>query len=695
MRLIALIQARMASTRLPGKVLMPLAGIPILARVVAAANAVPHVLQTVVATGDGTANDPIADWCRDAGIDCFRGSEPDVLARLAGAADAYGADAVIRLTADCPLLDPAVIAQLAELFARGGFEYVSNVAPPQWPDGLDAEIISAEVLGIAAAEATRPSDREHVTPFIRNNRARFRAANLDCPLPGLGKLRWTIDTPEDLVHAEALIAALVEKGRPGSGPFAWTDILFVERSLADRTFADATGPIPTRETRNEGYLKARRSDRPVGNRSPIRFERSVAALNRAEMTIPLGAQTFSKSRMQFPAGEAPLFLTAGQGGRVWDVDGNEFVDMVNSLLCVSLGYCDPDVDAAVRAQLDCGISFSLSTELEAQLAERIVDFVPCAEMVRFGKNGSDATSAAVRVARAFTGRDRVAICGYHGWHDWYIGTTTRSGGVPETVKRLSHKFPYNDLDAVAALFAAHPGEFACIVMEAANAVAPAPGYLQGLKELAHRHGALLVFDEVITGFRFARGGAQELFGVTPDLASFGKGMANGMPISALVGRADVMRKFEDIFISGTFGGEALSLAAAIATLDKMDREPVIPTLWDNGGRLAHAVEALILENGLSDVLSLVGFNPWRILSVRPHAKADEHAIKTFYITEMAQRGVLTLGSHNMSFAQTREDLEQVVGAYAEMLPLMADKLASGRLERDLRVPKLVPVFSVR
>ncbi|MEQ8603714.1 MAG: aminotransferase class III-fold pyridoxal phosphate-dependent enzyme [Marivibrio sp.] len=689
MRIVAVIQARMASSRLPGKVLRPLAGRPILARVIAAAGAAPQISQTVVATGDDESNAPIRDWCAEQGTPCFVGSEPDVLDRVTKAAEAYEADAVLRLTADCPLIDPAVIAQVASLFRRSGVDYASNVAPPQWPDGLDCEIISIAALRAAAREAVQPSDREHVTPFVRNNRARFPSATLDCPLPGLAGLRWTVDTEEDMAHAENLVAVLTALGRPAEGPFGWGDLLYAEESLASEN------AVP-RQSRNQGYSAATEAELGGGaNNPPRRFVRSAEALARAERTIPLGAQTFSKSRTQFPVGEAPLFLTAGEGARVWDVDGNEFVDLINGLLCVSLGYCDPQVDAAVRAQLDRGVSFSLSTELEAELAERIVSIVPCAESVRFGKNGSDATTAAVRVARAHTGRERVAICGYHGWHDWYIATTSRSGGVPAAVRGLSHKVPYNDLDAVDALLSAYPGEFACIVMEPANAAAPNPNYLQDLKALAHGHGALLVFDEVITGFRFALGGAQALFGVTPDLASFGKGMANGLPISALAGRADVMAKFEDIFVSGTFGGEALSLAAAIATIDKMRREPVIETLWRTGSELAVAVEGLIERNGLSEVLSLAGFDPWRLLSVKPHESADEHAIKTFYITEMAQRGVLTLGSHNISYAHDARDLRHVVSAYADVLALMAEKLESAQLEQELRAPKLVPIFQVR
>lgn len=691
MRLIAIVQARMGSARLPGKVLKPLAGSHCLGRTVAAARKVPHVSEVVVATGEASANDAIAEWCRSVDVACFRGSEEDVLARMARTSERYGADAIIRLTADCPLLDPAVVSQAVELFRRGAFDYVCNVSPPQWPDGLDCEIVSARALGEADRDAVRPSDREHVTPFIRNNRSRFRVGNLPCPLPGMAGRRWTVDTAMDFERVERLLTTLTGLGRSPEDVVTWTDVLWAEDALSEEDSAELT----KQTVRNEGYAKSLRADRRTGNRSPVSFQRSVTALNRAERRIPLGAQTFSKSRTQYPVGGAPLFLTAGQGARVWDVDGNEYVDLVNGLLCVSLGYCDSDVDAAVRAQLDRGVSFSLSTELEAELAERVAAMVPCAERVRFGKNGSDATSAAIRLARAFTGRDRVAICGYHGWHDWYIATTSLADGIPKAVRDLSHKFPYNDIEAAARLFAEHSGEIACIVMEPANLTRPEEGYLQALKDLAHSHGALLVFDEVITGFRFSSGGAQELFGVTPDLAAFGKGMANGFPISAVAGRADIMARFEDVFISGTFGGEALSLAAAIATLDKMRREPVVKRLWENGARLAEAVESAVAENGLGGVLSLAGFDPWRILAVQDHPSADAFAIKTFYITEMARRGVLTLGSHNMSYAMGDDELELVASAYADVLPILADKLSRGSLEADLDVPKLVPLFKVR
>jgi len=377
------------------------------------------------------------------------------------------------------------------------------------------------------------------------------------------------------------------------------------------------------------------------------------------------------------------------------VDGNRYVDMVCGLLAVVLGYQDPDVDAAIREQLTNGISFSLATKLETELAERLVELIPCAESVRFGKNGTDATSAAVRLARAFTGRERIAVCGYHGWQDWYIGATSRHKGIPEAVQHLTHMVPYNDLDALKKLLSAHPGEFAALIMEPMNAVDPKPGYLEELKEIVHAHGALLVFDEVITGFRYHIGGAQTLFGVTPDLASFGTAMGNGMPISAIVGRADIMREMENVFISGTFGGEALSLAAAIATIDKMRREPVIERLWQLGETLAEGVAELTAQHGLSDLISLVGRAPWKIIAVKDHPTARKEAIKTLFAHEMLHSGVLFLASHNVSYAHDQDDVRTVLTAWDRALAKVAAELATGKLEERLPCPAVMPVFTVR
>ena len=652
-----------------------------LAWVVRAARAASGVDDVWVATSTAVTDDAVVAWCKANGVPVHRGSEDDVLDRYVGAARASGANVVVRLTADCPLLDPAVIAQTIRLRAMTGVAYASNVDPPTWPDGLDCEVLTTDALVVAATEATRPSDREHVTPFVRNNRSRFTAETLIAPLPGLAAERWTLDTPEDL----ALLSALAERLPPDHPP-SYLDVLAVfdhEPHLRD---------LNGKATRNSGFKASIAAEKTATTRQ---YNRSHRLVERAEHVIPTGSQTFSKSKLQFPPGAAPLFVTHGDGGRVYDVDGNEYVDLVNSLLPNVLGYRDPDVDLAIRRQLTSGITFSLPTTLEMELAERLVKHIPCAEMVRFGKNGTDATSAAVRLARAATKRDRLILLGYHGWQDWYIGATTRNLGVPASVSALSHLAPYGDLKAIENLFAKYPGEFAAVMLEPMNVAEPAPGYLEGLKDLVHQHGAILIFDEIVTGFRWSIGGAQARYGVTPDLACFGKAMGNGMPISAVVGRADIMRLMEDIFYSGTFGGETLSLAAAIATIDKIEREAVIDRLWATGGELMTQVKARIAAAGLSDVLGLVGTPPWAILTFKDRPKASKEAIKTLFLREMIAAGVLINASHNVCFAHTAADIAQTLSAYDHALEVLGEALDQGDVERRLGNQIIRPIFSVR
>ncbi|MGO4125190.1 aminotransferase class III-fold pyridoxal phosphate-dependent enzyme [Inquilinus sp. YAF38] len=424
-----------------------------------------------------------------------------------------------------------------------------------------------------------------------------------------------------------------------------------------------------------------------------RYAASEAMLDRARQTIPLGAQTFSKSITQYPLGVSPYFAARGQGSKLWDVDGNEYIDFINGLASVTLGYNDPDVTAAVKAQVDHGTIFSLSSPLEAEVAERLVAIVPSAEMVRFGKNGSDATAGAVRVARAYTGRDHILVCGYHGWQDWYIGATARNRGVPESTRALTHTFLYNDLAALDRLLDEHA--VAAIVMEPMNVAFPAEGYLQGVRERATRHGAVLVFDETITGFRVANGGAQELFGVTPDLTTLGKGIANGYPLSAVCGRRELMMEMEEIFFSFTMGGETLSLAAARATLDKVVREPVTRHMAELGTALRDGTAALIERHKLGEVLSLSGHPSWTFLLIKDQPDASAFEIKTLWLQEIFARGLLSLGSHNMSYAHSRTDVDRVLTIYDEVFALLSAAIGQQRVRAALRCEPLVPLFRVR
>jgi len=426
-----------------------------------------------------------------------------------------------------------------------------------------------------------------------------------------------------------------------------------------------------------------------------RYKRSEEHLRRALASIPLGAQTFSKSATHLPAGAAPFFLERGEGALAWDVDGHCYVDFVMGLAALLLGYRDPDVDAAVRAQLERGITFSLSTELEAEVAEALVAMVPCAERVRFGKNGSDATAAAVRLARAATGRDHVAVCGYHGWQDWYIGSTSRDAGVPAATRALTHAFRFGEPGTLEAVLAARPGEVAAVVLEPLAAELPPAGFLEAVRDLARAHGALLVFDETITGLRVARGGAQELFGVTPDLATFGKGLANGLPLSAVVGRADLMRWMEEIFFSTTFGGETLSLAAARAVLAKLRREPVVEALAARGRRLQDGLRGLVARCGLEGAARVSGHPSWSFLQLGGAGSFDAWEVRTFFLQEMLARGILTLGSFNLSYAHGDEHVDGLLAALGEVLPALQQAAEDGSLRERLRAEPLQPLFRVR
>lgn len=427
----------------------------------------------------------------------------------------------------------------------------------------------------------------------------------------------------------------------------------------------------------------------------VRYANSETQLKRARETIPLGAQTFSKSITQFPLGVSPYFAARAQGSRIWDVDGNEYIDFINALNAVTLGYCDPDVDRAVAKQLSEGTIYSLSHTLESEVAELICASVPSAEMVRFGKNGSDATAGAVRVARAYTGRDHVLTCGYHGWQDWYIGSTTRDKGVPQATRDLVHVFTYNDLSSLQSLLKEFEGKVAAVIMEPMNVTEPKPGFLESVKSAAHDAGALLIFDETITGFRLANGGGQEKFNVIPDLTTLGKGLANGFPLSAVCGRRDVMMEMEEVFFSFTMGGEALSLAAAKAVMEKMQREPVVDTLRQRGSFLSAGVVDRIKRHGLSSILSISGDPTWSFLTFKDFEAVASFELKTLFLQEIFARGILCLGTHNMSYAHTQEDVERLLEVYDEVFPILASAAKDGAVRQYLKCEPLKPLFKVR
>lgn len=649
---IAIIQARMGSTRLPGKVMRDLAGKPVIAWVVEAAQRAQGVDKVVVATSNLEADERIVRWCDTNRIEVFRGSETDVLDRFYQCATKFNGRVLIRLTADCPFLDYNVISDVVRLRKITNADYCSNIDPPTYPDGLDVECFTYSALATAHSEATRPSDRDCVPQYIVRNRDRFPAANLTCPLPGLARERWVLDTQEDYAFCQAVAKLLRVHSK------TYQSILgILERNPALRDMNKMW-------SRNERFYEQVSTE----ELPPRDYHRSEHHLMRALSTIPFGSQTFSKSHIQFPASQAPLYVTHADGCRIFDIDGNDYVDMVNAVLPVILGYRDPDVDLAIRRQLDRGITFSLATREEAELSELLCHHIPCAELVKFGKSGTDVTTAAVRLARAYTGRDHILVGGYHGWADWSMARTNRGNGIPASVKRLSHSL--KDYDFCDPMFTA-----AMIVEPNEN-----PEYLKGLREFCDKNGIILIFDEIITGFRYSMGGAQKLFGVTPDLACFGKAMGNGMPISAIVGQRDIMKLMQppnNIFYSGTMFGEALSIAAAIATIKKLERENVIDFIWGQGTALSDRVDTMIANHGLEGVVKLTGLAPRKMLSFSDQGGASKDQIRTLFMMEMAQNGVLIINSHNISFAHRNVDMQRVCLAYDRTLGKISAAIRDG------------------
>lgn len=410
---------------------------------------------------------------------------------------------------------------------------------------------------------------------------------------------------------------------------------------------------------------------------------------RADGLIPAHTQTLAKGPTQYVNGVAPKYLQRGKGARVWDVDGNEYLDYNAGIGPISLGYAYKAVDDAIQRQLADGITFSLVHPLEVEVAELIHRVVPNAAAVRFGKTGAEVTSAAVRLARAYTGRDHVLCCGYHGWHDWYIGVSARDAGVPQAVKTLVHTFQYNDLDSVRA---ALDENTACVILEPMVFDFPAPGFLETLQALCRANGTLLIFDEMWTGFRWALGGAQAYFGVTPDLACYSKAIANGMPLALLTGRADVMALLdEEVFFFSTFGGEALSLAAARATIDEMQAQNVPAYLSYIGEQLQEGYNELAAHLGLKHVTQCVGY-PARTMVTFAPAAADPLLLKSLVQQELIKRGILWSGFHNVTFAHTTRDVDYTLEAYRDVLTMLRAALKNGRVAEQLRGLPVQPVF---
>jgi len=682
-RVVAVVQARMGSSRLPGKTMMDLAGTPLLNRLIRQLAGATTIDEVVIATSEDPADDVIEQFGTGRGVRVIRGSEQDVLSRYVLAADAANADVVVRLTADCPLHSPDTVDEVVQAFHRAGVDYASNTNPYTRPDGQDVEVFSRALLNRAATTATSGYDREHVTPWMRRTDEARRLDVLHRP-PHQPSLRWSVDHPDDLEFARAVWSYLDERG---PGPFTFEEIMAA---------VVESGAKQGKAIINEGFYLSLFETASADKARPLVLNQSNYWLDRSDHVIPGAAQTYSKSWRHHIRGVTPIFLERGKGANVWDVDGNQYVDLIQGLLPNILGYGHEEVNRAAYERANEGHSFSLAHPVEVELAERLCRIIPCAEMVRFGKNGSDATAGAVRVARAYTTRDHVAVCGYHGWQDWYIGTTSRSAGVPKAVRELAHAFPYNDPDALEGLLSSRKDQFAAVIMEPVNFNWPAPGYLEKIKEITHRHGALLIFDEICSGFHFSLGGAQKIFGVTPDLACFGKAMGNGWPISCIVGRREVMKTFEDAFVSFTFAGDVSAMAAANKVLDILEHGDAYARMTAAGTKLFDGARVLAKAAGLEDAFRIKGHPHWALFSFVDDHGVEDPLTRALWLQEITRRGVLAIVTHNISAALDEAAVTHVLTAYAHAFKRVAKGRSLG-LKPDawLDGPPPTPAFRAR
>jgi len=404
--------------------------------------------------------------------------------------------------------------------------------------------------------------------------------------------------------------------------------------------------------------------------------------------IPATTQTLAKGPQQNVDGIAPKYLEKGKGSHVWDVDGNEYIDFNMGIGPLSLGYAYPKIDNAIKKQLEDGITFSLMHPLEVEVAQLINEIVPNAESIRYSKTGADVTSAAIRVARAYTGREKVLCCGYHGWHDWYISVTDKNKGIPKSTDDLTFTINYNDIQSVEDSI---DSDIAAIILEPFVFEAPKDKFLNKLRKLCDDNGILLIFDEMWTGFRIALGGAQEYFGVKADMATFSKAVANGMPLSILTGRKEVMKVLdEDVFFYTTFGGEALSLAAAKATIKELREKNVPAYLAAQGKKLKDGYNQIANDLGM-DYTKCIGYECRSLITFDPNA-GNPLEIKALVQQEMIKRGILWGGFHNMSFSHTDEDVEYTLKVYREVLPILKKAIDENNVMKYLKGKPVAPVF---
>ncbi len=649
MKTVVVVQARLGSVRLPNKVLMKLGTTPALELLLRRLQLAKKIDSVVVAIPDDATNDPLENFLEVLGVRVFRGSELDVLARFRGAAEMSSADIVVRVTGDCPLVDPDIVDDVVELVLKDKFSYASNIDPPSFPDGMDVEAFPIEILRLADQLAKDPFDREHVTPLIRRELA-VKKSNLLSPV-NVSTFRLTLDDKSDLDTLDRIVSHFEPRQ-----DFGWLEVV---------SFCRESGiGQPEIERRNQG----------------AQMSSGQKLWHRAKLVIPGGNMLLSKRPDMFLPGGWPTYYSRASGCHVWDLDGRRLIDM--SIMGIGtniLGYGYPAVDEAVHGAIAAGNMSTLNCPDEVLLAEQLVAMHPWSEMVRFARTGGEANAVAVRIARAATGRAKIAVCGYHGWHDWYLaanltGDDSLSGhllpglspeGVPTDLKGSILTFKYNDLEAVRSLI--EQGDLAAVVMEVSRNMGPDPGFLEQIRALTSKHGTVLMFDECTSGFRETLGGLHKKFGIEPDMAMFGKAMGNGYAVTAVVGRRNVMEAAQSTFISSTFWTERIGSVAALATLRAMEGISSWTTITETGAYVKRCWMDLANKYGLA--LSIGGLDA--LASFTFESNRAQH-YKTLITQEMLKKGYLASTSIYVSVAHKKDLVEGYLEELDKVFALISE-----------------------
>ncbi len=666
MTTVCIVQARMNSIRLPGKVLKPLGDTTVIGFLLRRLSKSAEIDDIILATSVEKEDDPLAEHVEGLGFNVYRGSESDVLGRFYNAVNQSEATKIIRITGDCPLIDPALVDKLAIDFSNGGADYVSNVMPPTYPDGMDIEIFTNTALNDAYFKAKSDHEREHVTPYIRNKNI-FSRRNIFSQ-DDYSSMRLTLDNEEDY----KIITEVVRFFEPECHFSLDKIIKYVEQQYG-KTTKDKNLLI-----RNQGLI--------MGSGQKL--------WQRAKKVIPAGNMLLSKRPEMFLPDKWPAYFTKTKKCTVWDMDKKPYIDM--ALMGVGtnlLGYNHPEIDDAVKKVIDDGNMSSLNAPEEVMLAEKLVSMHPFADMARFCRTGGEANAVAIRIARAATGRETVAFCGYHGWHDWYLAANLNSddqlsshllpglepNGVAASLEGSARPFEYNCIEQLEAII--QDEEVAAIKMEVIRNNEPEGDFLHKVRKLASDHGIVLIFDECTTGFRETFGGIHKKYDIEPDMAVFGKALGNGYAVTAVIGRRDVMDAANSSFISSTFWTERIGSAAALKVLEVMEREKSWEVVTEIGLEIRKNWRKLAGHHGLD-------ISTYGIPAIGSFAFQYDNALKykTLISQEMLEKGFLATTSIYTSLAHDQNTLDRYFDALDSVFDMINSCENGNNIDKMLKFP---------